>query len=57
MDWVPQPLVETTESDSNSMTAESPPPVPPKTCLIEVYPVPNTVDHSAPTLPPKPANW
>ena len=57
MDWVPQPLVETTESDSNSMTAESPPPIPPKTCLIEVHPVPNAVDHSAPALPPKPANW
>lgn len=57
MDWVPQPLVENTESDSNSITTESSPPIPPKTCLIEVHPVPSAIDHSAPALPPKPANW
>jgi hypothetical protein len=54
MDCVPQPLVE--DTDSNSMTTESPPPIPPKTCLVEVHPVPNAVDHSAPALPPRPAS-
>ena len=43
--------------DSNSMTAELPPPIPPKTCLVEVNHVPSDIDCSVPALPPKSANW
>ena len=49
MDWPPQPL------DSDSMIAESPPPVPPKASETSTaHPLPSAIDHSAPALPPKP---
>ena len=51
MDWIPQPL------GSDSITAESPPPVPPKTSEASTaHPVSSAIDHSAPPLPPKPIN-